>query len=686
MKKTLAIVSYSQATVDIYYEQIKSLFLDNISMEKFCVGTKAIQKGISADMVLIPSYDAFKKIKKYIKNKSEIVIANRTISKLGLEKIMNIGEGTEVLLLDESAEMAAEMISVIYQLGARHLELIPINPGGQEKLEGKTMLLLGKGKELPDFSGEIINIGNSLLDMNTIIDIGVKLKLDHLLNKQNIKKAYRESVTTNFGLAKILGRINRFESELDILLQVLEDGIIGINREGIIYSYNESAQNIIGSKKEELVGKNSFKILEKIPFQQVLRNKKSIKEKLIKINGYDVILSVDPIIHSERLYGAVAIFKKFSDTEKKQHELRARLIGKGHRAKYTFEDIIGVSEGIHKCKAIAKRMAKSNSSVLISGESGTGKELFAHAIHNGSKRKKFQFVAVNCGALPESLLESELFGYEEGAFTGARKGGKSGLFELAHKGTLFLDEIGEMPLDLQKRLLRVLQEREVMRLGGDGLIHVDIRIIAATNRDLKEMVKKGMFRQDLYFRLNVLPLKIPPLRSRNEDVFPLMEEMKKEFHSQFYFTAKAEEALFKHKWKGNGRELRNCIEYLANLGINEVDIKDLPFEYEETFKGIAFDEEEKNLIDEFLGVVGKNISKYIFVLEQLNNSYLDKKRLGRRSIYKLAKQRGIFISEQEIRRILINLEKFLMAEIFKGRSGSTITDYGMRVLKYLKMD
>src|SRR5699024_10187718 len=155
---------------------------------------------------------------------------------------------------------------------------------------------------------------------------------------------------------------------------------------------------------------------------------------------------------------------------------------------------------------------KSNSSILITGETGTGKELFAQAIHNNSPRNRYQFVPVNCGAFPESLLESELFGYEEGAFTGARKGGKPGLFELAHNGTLFLDEIAEMPMNLQVKLLRVLQEREVVRIGGDRIINVDIRIVAATNRDLKSMVKRGEFRQDLYYRLNVLPLNIPPLR------------------------------------------------------------------------------------------------------------------------------------------------------------------------------
>ncbi|TCO73833.1 sigma-54 interaction domain-containing protein [Marinisporobacter balticus] len=684
IKKTLAIVSYNPETVEIYYEQMKSLFSENLTIEKFCIGTEEIQRGIQADMVLMPSFDAFEKIKKYIKNKSEIVIANRTISKSGLEKIMNMAEGTQALLLDESSEMAVEMISVVYQLGARHVELIPIDPTFKENIKGRTMIILGKSKYIPDFSGEIINIGSSLLDINTIIDIGVKLGLDHLLNKQNIKKTYRESVTTNFGLAEILGRINRFESELDILLQVLDDGMIGINSEGIVYSYNESAEKIIGNKKQEVLGKDGLRVLDQIPFKYVLRTLKSVKEELIKINGYDVIVSVDPIIHSDRLYGAVAIFKKFSDTEEKQHKLRVQLIGKGHKAKYAFEDILGSSESIHKCRDIAKRMAKSNSSILISGESGTGKELFAHAIHKSSKRKDFQFVAVNCGAFPESLLESELFGYEEGAFTGARKGGKLGLFELAHKGTLFLDEMGEMPLNLQKRLLRVLQEREVMRVGGDRLIHIDIRIIAATNRDLKEMVKRGEFREDLYFRLNVLPLNIPPLRSRQEDILLFFDAMRKEFNSHFYFTPKAEATLLNYSWKGNVRELRNCIEYLANLELDEVDVKDLPFVYEEITKEGIFDQEERRLMDAFLEEIGKNISKYIFVLEQLNKSYHEQIRLGRRSIYQLARQQGLFISEQEIRRIFIDLEKFLMVEIFKGRSGTTITDYGMRVFKYLR--
>ncbi len=278
-----------------------------------------------------------------------------------------------------------------------------------------------------------------------------------------------------------------------------------------------------------------------------------------------------------------------------------------------------------------------------------------------------------------------MFGYEEGAFTGARKGGKPGLFELAHNGTLFLDEIGEMPITLQMRLLRVIQEREVMRIGGDRLIKVNIRIIAATNRNLKEMVKKGDFREDLYYRLNVFPLKIPPLRDRKEDILFLINEIKTEFNSEFNFTTEAKETLINHNWRGNIRELKNYVEYFANLELKSIDIKDLPFNDEVSVHEEILTYDEKKMLEKFLESADEKIDKYVFILEELKKSYADKNRIGRRTLYKNAREKGFFISEQEARLILINLEKFLMAKVYKGRGGSVITEYGLRVLKHLNM-
>lgn len=683
MKKKLAIIGYSSSTVDIYHDQITSLFSDTIIVDKFCVDNEDIKKGLEADLVLVQSYNVFKMIRQYIQKKSEIIIANRTISKAGLEKIMSIPVDTQVMLLDENAEMAAQMISVIYQLGARHIELTPIYWGSDDSTEGKSLIILGESKYVPSFPKEIINIGGSLLDISTIMDIAATLGLFDILESQNIQKSYKEIVTTDFGLLRLIEETNRFERELNILFQVLDDGIIGVNSEGLICTYNEGAEKIIGYKKHEIMYKYGLDILHDIPFKYTLENFQSVKEKLIKINDYDVVVSVDPIIHSHRLYGAVAIIKKFSDIEKKQHKLRSQLIGKGHRAKYSFQDILGESEAIKKCKNDSLKMAKSNSTVLITGESGTGKELFAQAIHNASNRRDFQFVAVNCGALPESLLESELFGYEEGAFTGARKGGKPGLFELAHKGTLFLDEIGEISLNLQMRLLRVLQEREVMRIGGDRLINVDIRLIAATNRDLNDMVIKGEFREDLFYRLSVLRLKIPNLNSRREDILPLVNEFKREFNGNFELDENIQKAFINHDWKGNIRELRNYVEHIISLEVKKVYVEDLPFECEEDLENNLFND-EKMLVNRLIKIAGKNIKKYVFVLEELEKGFNENKRLGRRSIFEKSQENNIFISEQEIRTILINLEKYQMVEVFKGRTGTIITEYGRKLLDHLK--
>jgi transcriptional regulator with PAS, ATPase and Fis domain len=685
MMKTLAIVSYTIESVNSYYNQIRSLFSDKINIKKYCLedlkNNREIE--IDSDVLLIPSYHLFNKIKDYISKTTELLFADRTISKAGMDKISNIKEDSRVVLIDESPEMTEQIISIIYQLGARHIELNSYWSTDNRSDEGNIFIILGQSDYTPKTAKEIINIGNSLLDINSIIDIGTKFDLFSVLDRKDVVRSYTEIETANFGLLKILGLTNSRESQLDILLQTIDAGVIGINNDGNIFLYNENARDIVKKDNNHVLNKNGLELLPEIPFEYTLGNLKPVEEKIIKINGYDVVVSVNPLLHSKKMYGAVAIIRKYSDLEKKEYILRKKLIGKGYAAKYDFKDIFGKSSMITECKNIARRMSLSNSSVLITGETGTGKELFAQAIHNNSLRKEYQFVAVNCGAFPESLLESELFGYEEGAFTGARKGGKPGLFELAHNGTLFLDEITEMPMNLQVKLLRVLQEREVVRLGGDRIIDIDIRIIAATNKDIKEMVEKGEFRQDLFYRLNVLPLKIPPLRDRRDDIMGLIDYMKKTFSSDFALTDKAKELLTTYDWNGNVRELRNCVEYLVNLGLKEIDEKDLPIDYRDKTTDTKLLLSEHEIMVEFLEDVGGGLRKYIFVLEELRNAYINNKRIGRRSISESARRKNIFISEQEIRTILINLEEHKMAEINKGRSGTVITDFGIKALIYL---
>lgn len=684
MKKTLTIVSYSVESVNNYYAQIKSLFSENITIKKVYMDSYGSIEDIDSDVLLLPSYDMFEKIEKYIKKDADLVFASRTISKSGLEKIIDIPKGTEVILIDESPEMTIQMISVIYQLVGNHIDLKSYWAMDKDEIRDKTVIILGQSDYVPESAKEIINIGNSILDFNTIIDIGMKFNLMSLLNSQDIGRSYENVETANFGLAEIFSLTNSRESQLDVLLQVIDAGVIGIDSEGKVFIYNENAKKIVGLEDEEVLGKNGINLFPQISFSYALRRLVPTEEKIIKMSGYDIVMSVSPLIHSEKLYGAIAIIRKYSDIEKRQHVLRKKLIGKGYKAKYTFENIIGESDLINKCKDIAKRMAGSNSSILITGETGTGKELFAQAIHNCSKRKDYQFVAVNCGAFPESLLESELFGYEEGAFTGARKGGKPGLFELAHNGTLFLDEITEMPMNLQVKLLRVLQEREIVRIGGDRIISVDFRIIAATNKDIKAMVKRGEFRQDLYYRLNVLPLNIPPLRARKQDILYLIDKIREEFNSDFKLTEEAKDILLGYSWDGNVRELRNHVEYFVNLGKETIDFSDLTIQYEEVNESNIDSIQDEDMTMKFLETAGSDIRHYIFVLEELENAYIRRSRVGRRSISKIAKTKGFFISEQEIRKILSNLEEFSMVNITKGRSGTIITELGRQMLQYLR--
>ncbi len=253
-------------------------------------------------------------------------------------------------------------------------------------------------------------------------------------------------------------------------------------------------------------------------------------------------------------------------------------------ARYNFSDIIGFSEAIAKMKSRAAFVANGISSIIISGETGTGKELFAQSIHNASERRSKPFIAINCGALPESLIESYFFGYEEGAFTGAKKRGSPGAFEQANGGTIFLDEISEMDFNLQSKLLRVLQEREVTRIGGGQPLRVDVRVIASTNRDLVEMINNGTFRNDLYYRLNVVELKVPSLRERSEDIPALVKLFINEFNTLLgkFVTGFSEQAIYhlcRYQWPGNIRELKNCIEYIMNIvSVNEstIDINHLP--------------------------------------------------------------------------------------------------------------
>ena len=388
---------------------------------------------------------------------------------------------------------------------------------------------------------------------------------------------------------------DKLTDSIDTLSDILDTehyGMCLVDRDGyIIKWYYEKFFNI---KASAAVGRHVTEVIENTRLHIVAQT--GVKElmQLQEINGSMVITNRIPLIHNHEVIGAAGtiIFrdiKEIAHLHNRMSKLEDNFkayrseIAKMYAAQYHFDDIITNNQKMLNLKHLGQTIARSDASVLIQGESGTGKELFAHSIHAGSMRRKAPFVCVNCGSIPEQLIESELFGYEEGAFTGARKGGKIGLFPAAHGGTIFLDEIGELPLSMQVRLLRVLQDREIQRVGSNVREKVNVRVVAATNRNLYQMVKKGEFRSDLYYRLNVVTLHLPLLRERKEDL-PLLIRMilskisKKESLGAIEISREAMDHLLRYDWPGNVRELENVLERAINFtdAGEKIKAKNLP--------------------------------------------------------------------------------------------------------------
>jgi transcriptional regulator with PAS, ATPase and Fis domain len=417
---------------------------------------------------------------------------------------------------------------------------------------------------------------------------------------------------------KLKAQIKAYELELEkkkleTLLNSMDKAIVSIDIEGNIDRYNSKFKEIF-KLDNSVCNENIFEILDSMKNTSISKIEKEKSSSFYyKKDKYILrgIYNVSKITLNNELKGYVIDFIDKRDAIKNYNKINEEY-------KIMLDNIIGESDIIKNTKNEALMASKSTSTVLIIGESGTGKELFARAIHNHSKRSENPFIAVNCAAIPDNLLESELFGYEEGAFTGAKKGGNLGKFELAHKGTIFLDEIGDMSLHLQAKLLRVLQEKELNKIGSNSNKTIDVRVIAATNKNLEDMVDNGLFREDLYYRLNVIPISLPSLRERKEDIPLLIDFMVKEYSKKLdkdvdNVEKDVLEALLKYKWPGNIRELQNIIEYSVNMSLsNTITIDLLPnkIKQKEKNKKIIESEEIETLEELERREIIKALNKY----------------------------------------------------------------------------
>lgn len=376
-------------------------------------------------------------------------------------------------------------------------------------------------------------------------------------------------ITDIMALAEEVTDLKELKSMLQAIIHSSDEAISVVDADGNGLLINPAYTRITGLSQEDVIGKPATVDISegKSMHMQVLRTKKPVRGVPMKLGPKrkDVVVNVAPVMVDGELKGSVGVIHDISEFKTLSEELeKARRIIRTLEAKYTFADIIGESEPMKAAMEQAQKAALTPATVLLRGESGTGKELFAHAIHNASNRKYSQFIRVNCAAISETLLESELFGYEEGAFTGAKRGGKRGLFEEASGGTIFLDEIGELSMSMQVKLLRVLQEREIVRVGGSKPIMIDVRVIAATHVNLESAIQTGRFREDLYYRLHVVPIHIPPLRQRKEDIKPLSLHLLRKYNLEYGrnvedIAAETLQILSSYQWPGNVRELENVL-------------------------------------------------------------------------------------------------------------------------------
>lgn len=689
MKKSIAVIALDPFAGKAYARQVRSVFGERAVVRNYSMmdGTAANMEPCDLFMGSTDAFDAMGDPDRYIPPEAQRMEIQVTYLKEAVRRLEEIPKGTKVLYVNITEVMAREAVTQLEQLGITHLKFILYAPGSKLTEMAEIAVTPDEERYVPSGISTIINLGQRTCSSDTMIEAAFRLGFDDLLEEVEFKR-YQESVCTNtYYFDEMFNRSRRLESQFDILMEVLDQGVIAVNEHGEIYAVNKNAADITRVPENLGISKAGEEVFPYIPFRRCLEEKKETSPQVVRVAGNLVSLYVRPVLRRDACVGAFAILQKFNEMERRQNELRVQLMkkGQGHRAKYCFGDVIGQSAPILKTKFILNKMAGTESPVLLIGETGTGKELFAHSVHNASKRRDQPFVAINCAAMPENLLESELFGYEEGAFTGAKKGGRPGLFEFAHQGTLFLDEVEGMSPALQVKLLRVLQEREIMRVGGNQIIHVDVRIVAATNEELEQKVAEGTFRQDLYYRLNALPVLIPPLREREEDVFLILDSFQKELGGSFRLSDDIKELFREYEWPGNIRELRNVVDYLCFTGHTVITIDDLPpvFRIRKNrqevngIKGEELNPRTSAKPSRYETILHTPTQQEQVILEILYDAERRGQSIGREKILLEAQMREIKLTQPQVRKILGRLEENGYVTVTKGRGGSNITKKGV---------
>lgn len=624
------------------------VFGDYVQFENCFMADLNAGEKLEADAFLAIDERVFEKAKDFVKDFNKVIKIERSLTLHGLEQISKIKAGSDVLVVNDSYATALSSIYLLYETGITHINMIPFDrkkshTGIYDNLT--VALTLGERHFVPPWISNVVDIGNRHISFNTMLKLMKLLEVENGVINRNLLKYVQPLAESNnvFRDDYIQGFLK------DEMLRELSD----TNQNGIILASKYNQMLYANRKAEKILGGKNFDLTEIL--NDVDWKKQALCSRTVCIDGN----YYDCGTHFIRLMDDVVGYYVTLRDEAELAPMKKENRQKGYVVRHSFGDIIYISEKMKKVVNTAEQVAMSEHTAILYGESGTGKELFAQSIHNASQRKNGPFIAVNCASLPENLLESELFGYEGGAFTGANSRGKSGLFEQAHNGSIFLDEIGEISQSMQAKLLRVIQERQVMRIGSDRIVDVNVRLIAATNKKLKDAVKEGSFRSDLFYRLNVLPVYIPPVRERAEDIEPLLKHF---LGNRFKNLTQIEiKMLEEYEWHGNVREIENFCTYYETLGElpeylqkKEVQIKKEKFFSKEDVQNV--------------------------ILQRILKNTEAAHGIGREALLKELKKAGVNLSDRSLRENLRPLQENGLIIVGKGRLGMRISEKGIALL------
>lgn len=675
MKKVAVIysVNTNPASVENNKKTILSIFNNTIEVENYFLDEIDRYTPIVADAYLLYRADLMSRMRDHIDDYKTIIILEKSLvmqkslQKSGVDAAMELPSGNTVLVVNDSIESSMQTLYMLHRCGVTHVDLLPFDPkltstGAYEHIQ--YAITPNEEYLVPKNIPHVLNCLPSLLDFNTMHSLAELLDI-------HSEEISRNLVLHMNNLIPIYDKYQNIYLDTQIKEQLLN--LYVNNSQTPIFVMNDK-QNLIymNLEAETLMGKYG----EAAITCELLKAYTS-DEQTCKFDGEQFMIEKEEIRILDQIIGCTFTLHTENTLHNIENKINRILKQKGLYAKYRFNDIVGKSAIMQKAIHISKQAASTDFTVIIRGESGTGKELFAQSIHNHSKRKNGPFIAINCASIPDALLESQLFGYEEGTFTGGSKGGKPGLFEQANNGTIFLDEIGNISLNTQSNLLRVLQEKQVMRLGSEKLIDVDVRIIAATNKNLEDMVEDGSFRHDLFYRLNVLPVNIPPLRQRMEDILPLSKAFLKNSFS--YLSDEDKRTLTSYSWPGNVRQLENACMYFVAL-------KELPAYLYTSAKSEKPEEEfTQPTLEPFVLSPANSVQEAkeqidIEILNIISKSSNSLRGIGRPPILKTLKDLNIQISDNRLRQELTDLRNKGYIEIHRGRGGCMITDKGLSLI------